>query len=863
MTSQISHRTRRRSRDERRIATHRSGTPGRRSALRSAVGRTVLVLLAVLLVPVRFVSAQGAMGIFPGPLSAAEIGPLSAKMGLSREQSSAVMSIHDEYMREFRALRDGDMQTTLNRMMSLQSGVMPDLAELGAVFKAIETTLQRVARVDDRFFDRVQGVLTADQVARLNRARMARERARYSGSAAMFGGAAGMGSMVDLAATIEGLPDLDIPEELRPEFDAILESYERRLTSDLGRISREGMEAIFGLPAVLAELGITPGTNLMEGDTAERLNTIMMERMGNMMRRQGEMGRSLRTLARSTAARLAATLPEFDGRRIRIACAQAAHPDLWGFHVHEGFPDIVHSARQAAGSIEDATARDALLAAAQEADSALHRLFEQAIARSDEAAASINPFEWDQEAWQEIQRAQEALRTSAQDVKNRLVDAMKSTLGADWRAELLRRNAVPGTAVAEQAPAQPEPADADDLPFHDWSRPTRLTRQDMQRMTALLDLDEGHRAIIDQLHADYIEKVRASGSLEQLRDVLSNMWSHDAETGQARYQLDAAGQKELRRLRRSAVEEMAALEASLFRDMAIALGGPSRARTLKAVAALREVDLWNRSPHSWFGGGAIHPAAAALLPVVTGVRTLGGHMEAAVPVLEAFAETALPIARGIFDAGIDLSAAQEHWQYSRMQSSQDGFDASAWTEVQRLMDGPNRAIQDGRRRLRPLCKRLVQDLSAVLPSPSARELERNFYRAAYPAAFAAATDLSPVIDRALALPDLTASQREKLEELTLHYRAEFSRLSVALIDALDAVADLVTPIAFDDPAAQEAWRTRAKLDGERERLEFDLDQLLHRTSSELRVLLEDGQLATLGPLPAGGATGTVPVFERR
>jgi hypothetical protein len=74
----------------------------------------------------------------------------------------------------------------------------------------------------------------------------------------------------------------------------------------------------------------------------------------------------------------------------------------------------------------------------------------------------------------------------------------------------------------------------------------------------------------------------------------------------------------------------------------------------------------------------------------------------------------------------------------------------------------------------------------------------------------------------------------------LEYRAKYEELSGQLVDMA---------IVATDPSKEEAddrnWRSRMQTERSREQIEFERDELSERTRNQIRLVLQDNQIAQL------------------
>ena len=79
--------------------------------------------------------AQGTEGMLPEPISTHELKGYADRLKLSAQQRQAADAIHDQYKRDFRALRQGEIADFLKDMRSLQGSVMPRRDVMESIMK--------------------------------------------------------------------------------------------------------------------------------------------------------------------------------------------------------------------------------------------------------------------------------------------------------------------------------------------------------------------------------------------------------------------------------------------------------------------------------------------------------------------------------------------------------------------------------------------------------------------------------------------------------------------------------------------------------------------------------------------------------
>src|SRR5262245_10801263 len=78
---------------------------------------------AALLLPAARASAQGTSGLLPNPISGRDLDAWSSQLGLSSEQRRALEPMHEQYLDQYRQLRDNEIQKYLENVGSMMGGM--------------------------------------------------------------------------------------------------------------------------------------------------------------------------------------------------------------------------------------------------------------------------------------------------------------------------------------------------------------------------------------------------------------------------------------------------------------------------------------------------------------------------------------------------------------------------------------------------------------------------------------------------------------------------------------------------------------------------------------------------------------------
>jgi hypothetical protein len=137
----------------------------------------------------------------------------------------------------------------------------------------------------------------------------------------------------------------------------------------------------------------------------------------------------------------------------------------------------------------------------------------------------------------------------------------------------------------------------------------------------------------------------------------------------------------------------------------------------------------------------------------------------------------------------------------------------------------------------------LERIMALLPPAAATALRDNFNRRAFPAVYADAAAVSRHLAKSLALEDLDAAQRERIEELAASYRPAYTTLSRRLVE----LSTHRRPWGMEFDAGEWKEHNARRLQGEKVR--FERDELNYRAINRLRSILDEEQVRRIGGLP--------------
>ena len=284
----------------------------------------LLVLALVMLLSVApAASGQGTSRTLPDPISGRDLSAYARRLGLSASQRLAVDVDHEEYLADFRILRDTEITEYMEESGNLMRSFLysPDSKQARKSLVELDRLTGRIKSYDARLFDAMQAILTEDQLVRLARVRQMRERTRNRSGLVRFVEYANAGARVDLSRVMDGL---DLRTETRDEVDPILTTYEGELTRASKRLFDE-TRTMF--TEVLEEMErLMAGADPRQDPRAARrlwgsMRDIWTEKGKGVMAQASSMS----NLNRRTFRDLALTMPEEEARSFQSAYYERAY----------------------------------------------------------------------------------------------------------------------------------------------------------------------------------------------------------------------------------------------------------------------------------------------------------------------------------------------------------------------------------------------------------------------------------------------------------------------------------------------------------------------------------------------------------
>jgi len=818
-------------------------------------------LIAVLLLaPAAPVAGQGTDGALADPVSTRELMGYADRLELSAQQRAGLESIHDQYKHDFRILRDGEIAKFLTESRSMQSaGRMPDRKVVKAMFERMEKLKTRIRSLDDRLFDQLQPMLAEEQVSMLPRVRLQRERKRYQASQMMWM----MGRPpTDISGIVRGM---DLEGATFDTVDPMMASYERRLTAELRKLSNASQRMFLDVLDRLTELGFGEMTQEEMMEDPERMQE-MMKAMQSVWQevtaRSQEIAAGVETLNDRAYAGISAVLEDADRREFRNEYYTKAYPEFSHLLMTSRQPWIERVVK-----LKDLTdeEREGVKAILDEHHRKLDRIINEAVKLAKESRGNRSPFNMG-EGMREFSESIQKLSKRANEMLARTTQTIREIIGAERFAKLQQTTieeaqaavvaaaALPaGTVIVQSSTAEVsgEAADDEKVPeYRDQLVPSRITRSDVKWYARRLGLDEGARAVLDELYLDYLARMKELKSLEKTRGAVQTMWKYDPETGVSTPP-DAADIDRVYQHRREAFTEIASLDESFFADMAVAVATEEQSPIMDRIRGERARARFNIE-QSWGWGSKSAEGNIDFVRFLSKQNLTDAEIDAIDAALHAY-ETAVaqPFADR-YEAVLAVQRAQEVMSAEMASASAEGGeDAMAsgmrYREViqplsARVSEARKAIVASNQEAMIAVLAALATAVSEAGASDTGRTIRVEYNRIAFPEVYKDPMSVEKHLATSLAFEDLTPEQQGQLSELAVSYRPEYATFCEQMVE-------LSTGTTFDPFAMDQDWSEFQTLNSKLEKLRFDRNELNFRAIARLRDVLTDQQIQRAGGLP--------------
>ncbi|MDY7108305.1 MAG: hypothetical protein SYC29_06675 [Planctomycetota bacterium] len=836
------------------------------------------ILIGFVCLPSPTACGQGMNGMLPDPIADQDLSAYAHRLGLSEDQRLAVDAYHARYLEEFRRLREAELDPFLEESAGILRRFMfgADSREAKRSLNELDRLISRIKSLDDGLFNQIQTVLSEDQTQAMPGVRQMRQRERYRSGLVRFVGYANPGARIDLARFIELI---ELAPNEREKLAPAVSGYEDQLTGSLRNLYRATRNMYLNMIEELEKLN--PG-----GDP--RAN--MYRFRGQLRDILAEAGADVMAEASRTSAlnlrffrQFATVLPDDAAERLRAEYYRQAYPD-----VHRGMTECL-AQYDAALSLPDLSRKqhEAIESARQVLEDRHERLARQMIDAWEDVRKSGTFFGRRSRSDNDARERLEKLQEERDALNERARESLLALLGTDLAEDLHRARAEPSddagpalstttggmTTTRRRAPAGPRPGSAptdDEAPARpgaagpDPYLPPPISAFEAERIAAWLDLEDDQETILNVLHNDYRD------SFEELReqliapilDLTKNMWVLDPVNEDVQPP-SADVIDRLFNLRREAFDGILALDESFFDNVDLALvddDDASSVTALRRLRLMRQRAAYNRDAarvgtgfrrqgnRMFFGRSTPDHLEFRidLTALVDGQHLDHEDRTALEPVLMDYEQAAVEAFRQRFELALEYGRGTERLSAAiatQRRESGGRFDRSIAEEFRRLRDTLGRQLREAEAAITELNRRTLREIMDRLPTGAASSVHTAYRRQAFPGVYEDPTAAEGHFVAALALPDLSSSQRTRINDILVEYRGAYADLCEQMADLQAEEARQSGP---DVDRGPDYWQKRRDRRTRLERLRFDRNDLNEKALRQLRAALGEDQLQRLG-----------------
>lgn len=774
--------------------------------------------------------AQGTSGSVPDPISSRDLQKYVQRLELDSDQRLAVAELHQQYLAEFRELRENEIQAFVDRMTALETDMMPEAKVVKELLDRRRRVMSLIEETDKRFLESIEDLLTRDQLPLLESVARSRAKTRLSDSEFSFGGTA----PVDLG---EILDELDLSDEEKALVADARVQYEIASLNAVREVHDLTMTTILRLLEKLEDMGFDQSSMEDPAQMAgmfEAMQTAMQEVSGDAVKA----GQRLKDLTRRSADEIAELLPPAPGKRMRQAYMEAAYPEVYPdrsaaspyLDAALGLQDLDDSLRR---SVTDLTERY------HDAHDRLCKSMVQLVDERDEAMSGL-----DMEAWSSFWEKSQELEQQRDTLNEETKEALAELLSTESYEQVVRIATrirgeddeavinLPGGVVVRSEPMEAIPEEISDARARPmWAINARpVNRADLSTYSRLLRLSDDQRAAVMAVHDVYLDQV------DELRDGDLVKLVHEPRRGmsdgntydQQAYMQYTSGRDRVR-------DALAEIDAEFFGEVELLLE-PGQAKRLPIVLGMRHRALHQDATGQWTMYGFVGPLGVDVLGLVAATPLEDETLDGIVPLLTEYSrqvgpelETLHNITRRQEDIWITLYA-----DYSPDDLEDQATMIEMGMKAQERMKEINREAAKPRETIIRATNETITALVDAMPADEGDQLLRKYYEKAYPQVYPDPTAADRTFEEAMTLRDLSTPQYEQLQSAYDEYATTHARLCGEMIGVLSQYKGNT---GYDT----DSWREMQAIELELERIRFERTELNASVRNRIEALLTPQQ----------------------
>ena len=801
--------------------------------------------------------AQGTAGTLPDPIASDDLEEYGKVLGLSDDQMLSVGTHHEQYLAQFEELRKSRIEDFLQEVRSIQPTVMfGNCEQVKDLANKLDKLVDRIGSLDRRLFDRMQTVLTEQQLATLPRVREARQRERYRESVSRYVSFFNRSTRADFTEIIERI---DLNGEQKDAIDPTLRRYERQLTSQLGDLHDAVRSMFVTMCEQVSQRGITPEKVAQSDDPEEEFEGVMRDAWAEASKDFRKVSAEISELNRRTLRDLSSMLDEPTTDRLRRSFIRRAYPRI-------SDREITAARRfQAALDSDQVTGelRQSVFAASQQYRRQDRSMTQKMMDLTDELRAMRSPFNmWGDEnsEMESIESQLEELEDRRESANDEAIASLESLLGQDLAKAIASKAGSRRTRDADgprgrrgrrgdrdrddeedngagsAAPAMP----------NDRFIPKAISEQQIQQYAKVLELGEANQSVVQSFHSDYMTayheiQQNEVKSIESLREAMPSF----RRRGEDEVEMTEAKINQLFEQRKAVFERVVQLDNKLFEDLALLASKESlqkldelradRKRQRYTIGDTRGSMRWMMRRYSDESGAE---AGIDLTQLVDEVDFTEEQREAVRPALREYEKRMTELAHELYQTRLALAKVSAKW---RLEAA-TGEGRNRWRQAQEkygdLMEAVGERFGRATKSASQLNQQTLSTMRDQLSADVSRQLQYAYEREAYPEIFSEEGTAEPILKAVFDLPDLSEKQRSRMLEIASNYRRKFRELS----------REMVAVQREDTDSSDNRWRGRMKRRNDMRALRFQRDELTSATRRKIRAVLNDDQIQRIPPL---------------
>ena len=784
-----------------------------------------------------FPSAALAQGLpmFPDPINTKTLIQYADRLELSVDQRLALEPLHDAYLDRFRRLRDKDMQAFQDHLLDIAINFMrsrfeiPERTELEQLIQEFENVQSKIAGVDRSLFNEIEAILDDQQHLKLQRVRKQRRIQALRTVILNIGGNFNPGARADLVELVEGL-DLSADEAALAE--PILVGYESALLSRATVLHGVLRAATTDMLDTIDELGLrdmTPEQMMQLGENQELLEALRTKFDEASVPFQKAV-HDISKLNLKTVRELMKVLGEEKTADLRDRYYKSVYQPIYlspGSY-RRRYAEAVKLDNIAADLIEQIQLqRDEFV---RQDDKLIDKLVdvveESREYRTMEVLNEENP---------------ETLYAKLGDLPTRRVALRKradATLEALIGAELFAETAKQILAAKQVGPGEqrvvPQETDqpprvtrdgelASDVASHADQRvkdphlPNPISAGEFQRFVRRSKIGGGDGAVLDLLYQDYREK---------FDEILYVPMTTENQTQADEPEPDEDG---LLQQRLVALQEA---DDRFFDDVAIMAVDDRQSKLVQRLRLLRRRAVHHEVTRAYPPFQNDSRGGLDLVRLVYDADLDESTLGTLQPILDSYDSEAA----GVFQERLEVVKAVDRISQAAERASESQASSGV---IAALRDKRQQQVQRlfaNRRRLTSINEDHLDRILTELPTESAVPLRFAYYQQAYPEIYRDSRGIEKSIASILRLPNLADAQRNQIDAIAQNFRSRFMEIS-------DKGIALQREQEGESSRSSFGMPSRAMLERElqRERLEFDRDEICARAMMHLHLALSETQ----------------------